>query len=107
MIMAAYRVELTRLCQTQIKTIYRHLADDLCNPRAADRFLDETMALAESLEEFPYRYAVRPESLKYGAYAMRQICYVMNYTAYYVIDKSNRLVTIAEIRYSKRDSSDL
>ena len=105
--MMPYRVEVTCLCQEQIKEINDYLSNVISNPIAADKFLEETYRLVESLEYFPRRYPVRPGSLKYGDYEMRQIHFTMNYTAYYTIDESEKLVTIAEVRYAKRDSTDL
>lgn len=105
--MSTYRVELTKLCQRQIREIEEVLKIDLQNPQAADRFIDETMNLVLSLEQFPKRYAVRPYSIKYGDYEIRQVCFVMNYTAYYIVDDVQNLVIITEIRYSRQDSSDL
>lgn len=105
--MSKYKVELTKLCQKQIIAIEGILKTDYHNPQAADRFIEETMNFVLSLEDFPKRYAVRPFSIKYGDYEIRQVCFVMNYTAYYVVDDVLNTVTIVEIRYSKQDFSDL
>jgi toxin ParE1/3/4 len=59
-----YRVEITRVAESDIMDIFRHIASD--NPTAADHWVNEIEKQIDSLEKFPARCPVVPETRDLG-----------------------------------------
>jgi toxin ParE1/3/4 len=59
-----YRVEITKVAESDIKDIFRHIASD--NPAAANLWVNEIGRQIDSLEKFPSRCPVIPESQDLG-----------------------------------------
>ena len=62
--MQKYRIEITRVAESDIMDIFRHIALD--NPTAADHWVNEVERQIDSLEKFPSRCPVIPESRELG-----------------------------------------
>ncbi|MBQ3736027.1 MAG: type II toxin-antitoxin system RelE/ParE family toxin [Candidatus Methanomethylophilaceae archaeon] len=101
--MSDYRVELSGEAQDQITGIYGYIKNDLCNPSAAESFLDDTEDAVGSLERFPYAHMVRPGSKSVGGYEKRQFFYRENYCLFYVIKEESKIVRVIRVAYSRMD----
>lgn len=62
--MPKYRVEITKVAESDIMDIFRYIASD--NPAAADHWGKEIERQIDSLEKFPSRCPVIPESPELG-----------------------------------------
>ena len=62
--MQKYRVEITKVAESDIRDIFRYIASD--NESAAKRLITEIEEQIESLEQFPLRCPVIPESKELG-----------------------------------------
>lgn len=62
--MQKYRVEVTKVAESDVLDIFRYIASD--NETAAMRLITEIEAQIESLEQFPLRCPVIPESHDLG-----------------------------------------
>ena len=62
--MQRYRVEVTKVAESDVLDIFRYIASD--NETAAMRLITEIEAQIESLEQFPLRCPVIPESHDLG-----------------------------------------
>lgn len=62
--MQRYRVEVTKVAESDVLDIFRYIASD--NETAAMRLITEIEAEIESLEQFPLRCPVIPESHDLG-----------------------------------------
>lgn len=62
--MQKFRVEITGIAESDIKDIFRYIASD--NPAAADHWVNEIERQIDSLEKFPSRCPVIPESQELG-----------------------------------------
>ena len=62
--MPKYRVEITKVAESDIKDIFRYIASD--NPAAADHWVNEIERQIDSLEKFPSKCPIIPESQDLG-----------------------------------------
>jgi toxin ParE1/3/4 len=62
--MPRFQVEITRVAESDIKNIFQHIASD--NPTAAENWVKEIERQIDSLEKFPLRCPVIPESHDLG-----------------------------------------
>lgn len=81
-----------------IDSIYNHIAEDFKEVNIAEKMVDALEDAILSLDEMPYRGAVR----RVGAFAnrgYRQI-FVKNFTIVYRIDEMRKMVVIVTVRYT-------
>ena len=62
--MPKYRVEVTRVAERDIESIFKYISQD--NPRAAIRWIRELERQIDSLESFPGRCPAIPEAMELG-----------------------------------------
>jgi toxin ParE1/3/4 len=91
-----YRVEITAIAESDIQEIFKYIASD--NKAAADELVKEIGRQIDSLEQFPLRCPVIPESRELGK-VYRHIIYG-NYRTIFRIDGSK--VVIIRVIYSAR-----
>ena len=96
-------MELSGEAQDQIAGIYGYIRNELCNPSAAEKFLEDTEDAIGSLEKFPYAHMVRPGSKSMGGYGKRQFFYRENYCLFYAIKKETKTVRVIRAAYPRRD----
>ena len=101
-----YSVELSSGAQSQIIKIRDYIRDELNNPSAAEKFLDDTEEAVDSLSQFPYAHMVRPRSKLFFGNEKRQYFYRDNYCLFYVIKEKEKTVRIIRVTYSRSDLSD-
>jgi len=95
--MKKHRVDHTEEAKTDIRQAYIWLAKR--SPAAASRLLDRIDEGIDTLEVFPARGPLAPESEFFGE-EIRELT-IGKYRVLYVIDKST--VTILHVRHSSRD----
>ncbi len=100
--MSDYTVELSGEAQDQIAAIHGYIKNELCNPSAAETFLDDTEDAVDSLERFPYAHMVRPGSKLIGGYEKRQF-FRENYRLFYIIKEESKTVRVIRVAYSRMD----
>lgn len=96
--MAKYHIKLTQRASRDLDDIYNHIADGFKEIGTAEKLADALDEAILSLDEMPYRGAVR----RTGAFAnrgYRQI-FVKNFTIIYRIDEKGKTVIIVTIRYT-------
>jgi addiction module RelE/StbE family toxin len=99
--MTRYRIEITDPATKDLNEIGNYITDDLLEPQAALRLVNEIADAVSSLEEMPYRNPlVRDERL--SLHGIRKII-VGNYLVFYIIYEEEKVVTIIRILYGRRD----
>lgn len=86
--MQKYRVEITKVAESDIWHIFRYIASD--NGAASKRLITELEAQIDSLEQFPLRCPVIPESQDLGR-EYRHIIYG-NYRTIFRIEGSRVII---------------
>ena len=104
--MSEYAVEVSNDAKSDIVSIYEYIKDELMNPTAATKFIEDTDEAVTSLESFPYSHMVRPDSKLFGGLEKRQYFYRKKYVMFYVIMEDRRLVRIIKVAYAPSDLSD-
>lgn len=96
--MDKYKVKMLPRASRDLDNIYHHIADNFKEIGTAEKMADSLEAAILSLDEMPYRGAVR----RTGAFAnrgYRQI-FVKNFTVVYRIDEPRKSVIIVRICYT-------
>ncbi len=91
-------VKLYARAYRDLEEIYAYIAENLLEPAAAGRIIDELEKAILSLEQLPERGAIR----RTGVYAKgeyRQL-FVKNYTVIYRVRKEKKEVHIVTVRYA-------
>ncbi len=86
--MQKYRIEITKVAESDIWDIFRYIASD--NEAEANRLITELEAQIDSLEQFPLRCPVIPESQDLGR-EYRHIIYG-NYRTIFRIEGSRVII---------------
>ncbi len=96
--MEKYSVKLMQRASRDLDDIYDHIVDDFKDIGTAEKMADALEAAILSLDELPYRGAVR----RVGAFANRgyRQLFVKNYTIVYRIDEKRKTVVVVTIRYT-------
>ena len=96
--MDKYKVKMLPRASRDLDNIYNHIADNFKEIGTAEKMADSLEAAILSLDEMPYRGAVR----RTGAFAnrgYRQI-FVKNYCIIYRLMKKKKEVHIVTVRYT-------
>ncbi len=96
--MVKYTIKMLQRASNDIDSIYNHIAEDFKEVNIAEKMVDALEDAILSLDEMPYRGAVR----RVGAFAnrgYRQI-FVKNFTIVYRIDEMRKMVVIVTVRYT-------
>ncbi|MBI4619210.1 MAG: type II toxin-antitoxin system RelE/ParE family toxin [Desulfobacterales bacterium] len=86
--MQKYRVEITKVAESDIREIFQYIASD--NEISAIKLISEIVLQIDSLEQFPLRCPVIPESRELGR-EYRHIIYG-NYRTIFRIDGSRVII---------------
>ena len=96
--MDKYKVKLLARANRDLDEIYDYIVEEFKEIETAERLADSLEAAILSLDEMPYRGAVR----RVGAYAnkgYRQL-FVKNFTILYRIDEKMKMVIVVTVRYT-------
>ena len=96
-----YKIRITKTAQTDMRGIYKYIADDLHNPDAASRrimLIDETIkSLAENPARFP---RVRDSYLASKGY---RVAVVKTHLILFIIRDKTMSVSVMRVLYGRRD----
>ena len=96
-----YQLVFLTIARQDMTDIIRYISNGLLNPKAADKLADDMIDAAGRLADSPcinaIHRSIRPLKLKY-----RKLI-VGNYTMFYWVDETEKLVTIARVIYTQRD----
>ena len=96
-----YKVRITTPAQIEIREIYRHIAEELSNPMAAERRIKLIDEAIQSLKKNPARFAlVRDDYLASKGY---RLIPVKNHLVFYIIRENLRAVSVMRVLYGRRD----
>ena len=96
-----YNIEITKPAEKDILDAAKYICDQLLNPSAANKLLDEAEKAAQSLENMPQRHAIVNDDILAKS-GMRFIL-VLNYIMFYTVREENNTVMIQRFLYGKRD----
>ena len=96
-----YHVEITEPAKNDMFEAAKYIAEQLLNPSAANRLLDDVESAIFSLESMPERYALLSDEIpaKPGIRFMP----VGKYLVFYVIREKTKKVVIQRFLYGRRD----
>lgn len=96
-----YRALLLPSAQNDLIDIVHYVADVLQNQQTAYKLADEIINATEILADFPYAYPayipMRQTKKEYRKMRVR------NYLLFYVVDETEKIVTIYRVVYAKRE----
>jgi len=97
----SYKIRITKPAQTEIREIYRYIAEDLSNPAAAARRISLIDEAIQSLKEGPFRFAlVRDVYLASQGY---RLIVVKKHLIFFIVREKERVVSVMRVLYSRRD----
>jgi len=99
----SYKVRIVKPAQTDMREIYKYIADDLQNPSAAERRISLIDEKILELETIPTRYPLVPD--KYLASKGFRMAAAKTHLIFFVIREGNdpKIVSIMRILYCRRD----
>lgn len=103
--MAGYRIDITGPAKTDIREIARYIANELKEPEIAENHVDQILEGIFSLEDMPARAATVRDDLL-AAEGVRGIR-IRNYTVFFRIDESRKVITVIRVMYMRRNWQDL
>ena len=96
-----YRLEYLPTAKQDMVKIAQYISHELSNPTAAERLASEMIEAAEKLTDFPYSHAVY-HPIRSLQQEYRSIL-VKNYLMFYYVNEVQKLITIAQVIYARRD----
>jgi len=96
-----YNINITKPAETDLLDAATYIMDQLQNPTAANRLLDEVEKAVQSLDTMPQRYpVVNDDVLARLGYRFMP---VQNYLVFYIIREEINTVVIHRFLYGRRD----
>jgi len=96
-----YHIEITQPAENDIKEAVRYITEQLLNPSAAAKLLDDAERTILSLTDMPHRYAlVREDVLARLGFRFTP---VNNYLVFYIIREERKTMVIQRFLYGRRD----
>ena len=96
-----YKLDYLPLALQDMVDIAKYISQDLGNPIAAEKLVDEMIEAADKLVDFPYLYAIH-QLVKPLNYEYRKLI-INNYIMFYRVDEKNKQVTISRVIYARRE----
>lgn len=100
-----YSVVVARQAKSDMSEINAYITDELYNPEAALKLLDEIYDQAISLKHMPKMFALVSDE-RLALLGIRSIP-VKNYLVFYTVDDTTRVVNIVRVLYFRRDWTNL
>lgn len=97
--MIDYEIKYTNQAVQDLDEIFKYISSDLSEPGIASNLLNELEKSVLSLQNMPYRCAVRQVGV-YAGMGYRQLL-VKNFNVIYRIDEAGKNVIVITVRYSK------
>jgi len=99
--MDEYSIKISDLAKQDIRDIAAHITQEFQEPGIAEKTTDAILDAIFTLEAMPDRIGLVKEE-RLAAKGIRPI-YVKNYTVFFRLEKSPRVVEIVRVLYSRRD----
>ena len=97
----AFKVKYSEQSSLDLADILEYISDELCSPKAAEKFFIGVVKKIELLRENPYLFPLyHDEMLSAEGY---RFAVIGNYLMFYVIDDGNSMVSIFRILYGRRN----
>ena len=96
-----YHIDITEPAENDINEAVKYITDQLLNPSAAGKLIDDVEYAIYSLADMPQRHAlVRDEDLAGLGFRFMP---VKNYLVFYIIREEKKTVVIQRFLYNRRD----
>ena len=96
-----YHIDITEPAENDIIEAVNYIAEQLLNPSAAGKLLDDAERTIFSLSHMPHRYAlVKEDDLARLGF---RFVPVNNYLVFYIIREEKKTVVIQRFLYGRRD----
>ena len=102
----AYNVRIMEKAEQDLSEIVTYFTDKLCNPKAADSFLEEFLEGKENIANNPYMYPLSND-LVLQSEGYHRFLFKKNYIVLYLINDEEKEVSIMRIFYAKRNYANL
>jgi toxin ParE1/3/4 len=96
-----YRIKLTHAFRRDLLNAFDYIADELKNPAAANRLIDDAEKAVDSLCHMPFAHPPVMDEFLSGR-GIRLIP-VNNYIVFYVVREESRTAVILRFLYGRRD----
>ena len=96
-----YSIDITEPAENDIADAVSYISEQLLNPAAAGRLVDDTESAIYSLREMPQRHALVNDDVL--ARSGIRFIPVKNYLVFYVIREEKKSVVIQRVLYGRRD----
>jgi len=96
-----YSVRIMKPTQSEMREIYRHIADELQNPVAAARRISLIDEKIQSLKENPARFPLVQDA--YLASKSFRVIVAKNHLVFFIIREEAKAVSVMRILYGRRD----
>ena len=103
--MNVYKIIITKRAERDLQDIWKYIADDLSEPRIADKLLDRIDKHILNLAEMPKRHKLVSDS-RLAMQGVR-LLHIGNYTVFYTVAEKEKIVNIIRVLYSRRDWQNL
>lgn len=102
--MKNYQVKITPQASGQILEYALYIQNELCNPQAAQKFLEDIRNAVNNLNQSPSRHPLTEEE-PWHSEEMR-MAVVRGYLIYFWVDEETDTVHVIAVIYEKRDQAE-
>ena len=96
-----YHIDITEPAENDINEAVKYITEQLLNPSAAGKLVDDAESVIFSLAEMPQRHAlVKDDDLARLGF---RVLPVNNYLIFYIIREDKKTVVIQRFLYGRRD----
>jgi len=96
-----YKIRITTPAQTEMRETYFYIAEQLCNPTAAERLISQIVDAIQSLSERPGRYPLVSD--QYLASKGYRKIVVRNHLVFFIVREKEQTVSVMRVLYGRRD----
>ena len=98
----AYNVRIMEKAEEDLSEIVYYVSDTLCNQKAADSILADFLQQKDNIADNPYMYPLS-NNVVLQKEGYHRFLFYKNFIALYLIDDSEKVVSIMRIFYAKRN----
>jgi addiction module RelE/StbE family toxin len=96
-----YKIKTTKPAKQDMRKAAKYIIDELFNPVAASRLIDEAVKAINGLKEMPKRHPIVDDD--YLASLEVRLVPVQNYLVFYTVNEETKTVMVRRFLYGKRD----
>ena len=101
-----YDVQITEKAEDDLSKIVSYISNTLCNPKVADKLLQDFLDTKTKIADNPYMYPLSND-LRLQQKGYHRFLFKKNYIALYLIDDERLKVSIMRVFYTKSDYASL